>query len=109
MQVDARPAGFSPIWLSYLRDELHFDGLIELTRPFGSAPDLLQPRALLRIVPGKLSGEPHIEGTRITTAAVFALASAGYQEHAILQLYPDLNQANVREAIQFERSISRAA
>jgi beta-N-acetylhexosaminidase len=27
-KVDARPAGFSPIWLSRLRDELNFDGAI---------------------------------------------------------------------------------
>ena len=27
-RIDARPAGFSSIWLSYLREDLHFDGVI---------------------------------------------------------------------------------
>jgi beta-N-acetylhexosaminidase len=27
-QIDARPAGFSPVWLNKLRDELGFDGVI---------------------------------------------------------------------------------
>ena len=27
-QVDARPAGFSPVWLAKLRNELGFDGVI---------------------------------------------------------------------------------
>ncbi len=27
-EVDARPAGFSPVWITYLRKTLHFDGII---------------------------------------------------------------------------------
>jgi beta-N-acetylhexosaminidase len=27
-QVDARPAGFSPVWIGKLRDELHFSGVV---------------------------------------------------------------------------------
>ena len=27
-EVDARPAGFSPVWLAYLREKLRFDGIV---------------------------------------------------------------------------------
>ena len=41
---------------------------------FWRGPDLVAPRPELRIVPGRLAGEPHIRGTRIGTLQIAALA-----------------------------------
>ena len=56
------------------------DGL-ELLAPYIGAgqrgPDLLRPRPHLRIVPSKVSGEPHIAGSRLTTPTIAALGERG--------------------------------
>ena len=41
-------------------------------------PDLLAPRANLRIIPGKVSGEPHVVDTRITSLALASLSRDGF-------------------------------
>ena len=46
-----------------------FDGL-EGTK----GPDLLWPRPTVQILPGKISGAPHIAGTRVPTQSIYALA-----------------------------------
>ncbi len=56
--------------------------LLDLIRPFPSrrgimGPDLHAPRPLLRIVPGKLAGSPHVAHTRVETRALAALAQRG--------------------------------
>ena len=44
-------------------------GVLRVVRPYRFSPDLLEPRPLLRIIPGKLHGEPHVLDTRIPSAA----------------------------------------
>jgi integrase len=58
------------------------------------------PRPHLRIVPGKLSGSPHIAHSRIETLAVAALASRGYETETIIKLYP-----HVRPAVAFNEAV----
>ena len=77
-------------------------GLISL----GDGPDLLQPRPLLRILPGKLSGEPHIAGTRIASATVFALSKSGLSVAEIQRLYPRVDPAALSEAIELETALA---
>jgi uncharacterized protein (DUF433 family)/DNA-binding transcriptional MerR regulator len=77
-----------------------------LIRPFGKGPDLLSPRPHLRILPGKLSGEPHVVGTRIASQVIYALALAGYSTESIVELYPDLSGARVEEAVELEQSLA---
>jgi hypothetical protein len=36
----------------------------------GAGPDVVRCRPLLRIVPGKAAGEPHLNGSRLTTLTV---------------------------------------
>src|SRR5947207_13425694 len=60
--------------------------LLDLLGPFDSddgtkGPDLRRPRPHLRIVPGKCAGEPHLDGTRVTTTAIAALAERGFGLH----------------------------
>lgn len=82
-----------------LTDTLH------LVAPYKGAPDLLRPRLLLRIIPGKLHGEPHIAGTRIPSITLGTLHDAGYSVEQIRVMYPDATPQEIGEAIDFERSL----
>lgn len=84
-------------------------GVLALVRPYGKGPDLLQPRPRLRIIPGKLHGEPHLLNTRIPSAAVYALRRAGYETADIVRLYPEASAEGIREAIELEQSLEHAA
>jgi uncharacterized protein (DUF433 family) len=82
----------------------------QLLRPFEISretrgPDLVAPRPRLRIIPGKLSGAPHIHRTRIETEALAALARRGLTSDRIVVLYPAIEQADVREALDLERQL----
>ena len=81
------------------------DKVLNLVAPYKSAPDLLQPRPLLRIIPGKLHGEPHIVGTRIPSLTIGALDKTGYTLEQIRSMYPDATPEALGEAIDFERSL----
>jgi uncharacterized protein (DUF433 family) len=85
------------------------DTKVNLVRPFGvdgrRGPDLVRPRPTLRIVPGKLSGEPHVEATRIPTRMLATLARRGFREDQIVEMYPALNVTNVGEAIDLENQL----
>ena len=69
-------------------------------------PDLLRPRPHLRIVPGKVSGEPHVERSRVTTVALSALSNRGYSEKPLARLYPTLPPPSIGEAIDLERALA---
>lgn len=70
-------------------------------------PNLLEPRASLRIIPGKLSGEPHVAGTRIPTQMVWSLHRRGLSADGIIELYPRLKPRNIDEAINLEDQLAR--
>ena len=82
---------------------------LDLLGPFagtdGSGPDLRRPRERLRIVPGKCAGEPHLEGSRLTTVTIAALAGRGYTLDDVARLYPDEARASLAEAIDLESSL----
>ncbi len=82
---------------------------LNLVAPYKGAPDLLRPRPRLRIIPGKLHGEPHIAGTRIPSIALGILHDAGYSVEQILAMYPDATAQEIGEAIDFERSLRPVA
>lgn len=82
--------------------------VLPLVSPYASGPDLLQPRPLLSILPGKLAGEPHVTGTRISTPSIYALHIDGYSPQSICSLFPDLSVASVHEAIALERQLTAA-
>jgi len=101
-----------PTGLQDLQGQLARGELLDLVAPFTSAeglngPDLVQPKPELRIVPGKLSGSPHIAGTRVETTAIAALAKDGLDTERILGLYPFLNQAQVADAIALEQELDQ--
>jgi uncharacterized protein (DUF433 family) len=83
--------------------------LLDLLAPFetelGRAPDLVAPRPSLRIVPGKLSGSPHIIRTRIETLALAALEERGLTETKIVALYPAAPPEGIRQALDLEHQL----
>jgi uncharacterized protein (DUF433 family) len=96
--------------LQNLEGQLARDELLNLLAPFPTAeglkgPDLVRPKPELRIVPGKLSGSPHIVNTRIETTAVAALARDGRDVDGILSLYPFLTAVQVDQAIELEQEL----
>ncbi len=86
-----------------------FDDALDLFAPFEDGPDLREPDAHLRIVPGRCAGEPHLLGTRLTTRTIAALAERGYGLDTIAALYPDEDVDALGEALSFEQRLARAA
>jgi uncharacterized protein (DUF433 family)/DNA-binding transcriptional MerR regulator len=83
--------------------------MLALVRPYGWGPDLLEPRPRLRIIPGKLHGEPHLLDTRIPSATIYALRTSGYTVEQILDFYPEARVDAVEEAIDLEDSLATRA
>jgi uncharacterized protein (DUF433 family) len=101
-----------PTGLQDLEGQLARGELLDLVAPFTSieglkGPDLVRPRPELRIVPGKLSGSPHVAGTRVETTAIAALANDGLDTARIIQLYPYLNEAQISDAIALEQDLDQ--
>jgi len=90
----------------------HVLDLLDLIAPFETAeglygPDLRRPRPLLRIVPGKLGGSPHVRETRLETEAIAALGERGFSVGAIRKLYPFVLPEAIDQAIDLERQLAR--
>lgn len=98
---------------SEIHGQLVAGALLDLLGPFdstdGGGPDLRRPRAHLRIVPGKCAGEPHLDGSRVTTTAIAALAERGFGADEIAALYPDVPLVSIDEAIELERTLGTVA
>jgi uncharacterized protein (DUF433 family) len=85
---------------------LAMSGVLPLVRRYGArGPDLLQPRPCLRIIPGKLHGEPHLLNTRISSELIFALHQSGYTTGQILEMYPQADAPGIGDAVDLERSL----
>lgn len=89
-------------------------GTLDLLREFKPrtglwGPDLQRPGPHLRIVPGKLSGEPHAEGTRVTTLAMSSLIMSGLDVSDVLELYPMVSPEQVAAAVELEKNLAQAA
>jgi uncharacterized protein (DUF433 family) len=100
----------APDFVGDVRGQRALDAdLLDLIAPFiteqGAAPDLYAPRPSLRIVPGKLSGSPHIVKTRIETLALAALEQRGLSEGKIAALYPIAPPAAISEALDLEHQL----
>lgn len=88
---------------------LHRD-LLHLIEPFATrttlGPDLQSPRPNLRIVPGKLSGSPHIAHTRIETLTIASLRGRGFDSGRVERLYPNVQPIALAEAVDLERQLN---
>ncbi len=107
-QLTLRLSDATVITVDVRRQQLLLD-VLPLVQPFGTGPDLYRPRSLLRIIPGRLHGEPHLTGTRVASAVVFEFSRMGYPLADITELYPDCEPAALQQAIEFEQSLQPAA
>ena len=87
-----------------------FTGVLDLLGPFESdgrrGPNLVRPRPNLRIIPGRVSGEPHLAGSRITTQVAAALHRNIADVEKIAALYPGFDASIFEEAIELEFSLA---
>lgn len=86
--------------------------LLDVLDPFlggkGSrGPNLLRPRPMLRIVPGKLGGSPHVVHTRLESQALGALATNGLSVNKIYRLYPAVEPQAIDDALDLERQLEQ--
>jgi uncharacterized protein (DUF433 family) len=85
---------------------------LDLIEPFecrgGSrGPDLVAPRPLLRIVPGKLGGAPHLLGTRLQTEALAAIYRQGMSRSSVYRLYPRFDPLAIDQALDLEDQLAQ--
>ena len=83
--------------------------LIEAFESRGSirGPNLAAPRPLLRIMPGKLGGSPHLLGTRLQTEALAAIVRRGMARRNIYRLYPRFDPSAIDQALDLEAQLTR--
>ncbi len=85
-------------------------GVVDILGPFEGlegmkGPDLLRPRPTLRILPRKISGAPHVEGTRLPTQSIWALAGRGFTVEQIAKIYPFVTPGAILESIDLEKQL----
>jgi uncharacterized protein (DUF433 family) len=51
--------------------------------------------------PNVMGGKPCIRGMRVTVGTVVGLLAAGHSQEAILEAYPYLEAADIREALSY--------
>lgn len=85
------------------------DDLLDLFAPYEAGVDLREPSPRLRIAPGRVGGEPHLVGTRLTTRTIAALSARGYPTPLIQELYPGDDPEALAEAIDLEQRLAAAA
>jgi uncharacterized protein (DUF433 family) len=100
-------AGAESLTGERLLDPDMFDLIAPFEAHMARGPDLQAPRPNLRIVPGKLSGSPHIIHSRIETLTVAALADRGYDTGKIERLYPKVRPIALAEAVDLERQLAK--
>jgi uncharacterized protein (DUF433 family) len=55
----------------------------------------------ITVDPGQMGGVPCIRGLRIPVATVIGMLAEGMTEPEILELYPDLQPEDIREALRY--------
>jgi uncharacterized protein (DUF433 family) len=86
--------------------------LVDLIGPFEGlegtkGPDLAWPRPTLQILPRKISGAPHIAGTRLPTQSISALADRGFTVDQLAKIYPFVDQASLNDSIDLEEQLKQ--
>ncbi|HXO19076.1 MAG TPA: DUF433 domain-containing protein [Thermoanaerobaculia bacterium] len=84
--------------------------IVDILGPFEGlegiqGPDLRSPRPTLRIIPRKISGAPHIAGTRLPTLSIYSLSERGYTVAELSKIYPYTSSASLEESIELEKQL----
>ena len=97
-------------WAAGTCGQMSLVPMLDLLGPFGMGdhhgPDLIRPRPSIRIVPGKVSGEPHLVGSRITTKSVAALYRRFGDLRPVAALYPEAAPETIEQAIDLENDLA---
>lgn len=96
-------------WAAGTHGQLSLVSMLDLLGPFGMGghgPDLVRPRPSIRIVPGKVSGEPHLVGSRITTKSVAAVYRRFGDLRRVEALYPHATPETIEQAIDLETALA---
>ncbi len=57
--------------------------------------------ARITVDPGQMGGVPCLRGLRVPVATVVAMVADGITDKEILEAYPDLEPADIREALRY--------
>jgi uncharacterized protein (DUF433 family)/DNA-binding transcriptional MerR regulator len=84
--------------------------LIDIVGPFEGlegtrGPSLTNPRSNVRIAPGKISGAPHIAGTRLPTQSIYTLKQRGFTVENLGRLYPFASREALSDSIDLEEQL----
>ena len=97
-------------WSAGVQGQMSFVSVLDLLGPFENGkhhgPDLIRPRSGLRIIPGKVSGEPHLVDSRITTRSVAALYKRVRDLDTVVALYPGVAPETIGQAIELEHALA---
>ena len=97
-------------WSAGVQGQMSLVGVLDLLGPFGNGkhrgPDLIRPRPRIRIIPGKVSGEPHLVDSRITTRSVAAIYKRVRNVDAVVALYPGIAPETIDQAIDLEHALA---
>ncbi|HEY0554733.1 MAG TPA: DUF433 domain-containing protein [Thermoanaerobaculia bacterium] len=85
--------------------------LVNIVGPFEGlegtkGPDLLWPRPTVQILPGKISGAPHISGSRVPTQSIYALSKRGFTVDQVAKIYPFVSRNSLCESIDLEAQLT---
>jgi uncharacterized protein (DUF433 family) len=85
--------------------------LVDLLGPFEGlegmhGPDLAWPRPTVQIVPRKISGAPHVAGTRLPTQSIFALFRRGFDVERLAKVYPFIDRKALSDSISLEEQLT---
>jgi uncharacterized protein (DUF433 family)/DNA-binding transcriptional MerR regulator len=85
--------------------------LVDLLGPFEGlegmqGPDLAWPRPTVQIVPRKISGAPHVAGTRLPTQSIFALSRRGFDIERLAKVYPFIDRKALSDSISLEEQLT---
>jgi uncharacterized protein (DUF433 family)/DNA-binding transcriptional MerR regulator len=84
--------------------------LVDVLGPFEGlegmrGPDLAWPRPTVQILPRKISGAPHVAGTRLPTQSIFALARRGFDLERLTKIYPFIDRQALGDSIELEEQL----
>jgi uncharacterized protein (DUF433 family) len=87
-------------------------GLVDIIGPFEGlegtkGPDLLWPRPTVQILPRKISGAPHIAGTRLTSESIYALKDRGFSLERLARIYPFASPDSLQDSIDLEHQLEQ--
>ena len=80
-----------------------------MNRQGRQVPDLLTPAKGIQINPGRLSGTPTLEDTRVPFDLVVDLLDDDLSPQEISEMYPTIEADSISNAIRFDQSIKELA